>query len=480
MNNINKFIILSLAVTLVTSCNFKKSDRGQNEGAKETQLTIEDKKDAQKSIQPQELELNLATITKDLAHAQTASEIVSLLKSLESMAINSEALMNVRDIKSKPMLKALEAYNVALIKLTVLAPGSAELQNSMDSYEKMALASCTAQLRNCSNFSFLRTDQRSAEVLQLIVAQLDKKMDASCKTDCEADLVRYYNLLALSFDLSNSTRKTEAEFLYIKRASDYGKLFLKDETRNPDFFRKHGTVFASIVSEYPADPKSKRFADFVKTFKPWNHSRLETNAFPFGLEHMFSFAAKNYLYAANKIDLSAELRAAIDTSQASSDKSGPSFKMIIQSIKDHPRSASFFKGSNFDITVADKPDFYNEYFFMIDRLYRGHIGLEEAVSFWEGSKQDSKALFEVVNFYTKIEFLSRIILTNKYMTDIFNKPEMASETLFKQVIQQSEPLTKEWNKMFNKMENIALFVTRQLRNTRSSSKDFDEVQLMMN
>ncbi len=478
MKNISKLLILTITVSGFTSCNFKKAGRDADEAARVTSLTIESEdKSTETTISTQTKKAELSEISTNINNAKSVADLTKELSSLEARAINAETMMNVHANKKDETRKALTYYNYALISLAQIAPQSAELQTYMDKYEKMALAGCSIDMKGCLNYAFLKTDSRSSKVLQLIASNLDKKIDSECKTDCSINLKRYYNLLSLTFDVNNYTRNAETEFLYIKRAKQYGDLLLKsgDLTK----FRNHGTIFENIIAQYAANANDERFTAFVQDFKPWKYSRLNPNSFPFGAQKMFSFAASNYLYNADQTALRADVKATIDESQAQADKAGPSFKMIVNQLKTDARSSGIFKGLNLDISIADKSEFYNEYFFMVDRLYRGHLGIEEAASFWNGSKKDAKALLSVVDFYTKIEFLRRIFETNQYLAEIFMRRNNSSETMFKQVVQESESLTKQWNSTFSRMENISIFVSQQLNSTKENSEDLKEVQLMI-
>lgn len=474
----SQLLILTLIISGLTACNFKKASRDADEAARATALTIDSEPASQDILISAELrKSDLSDISTQIDTTKSTKELVNQLTALEKKAINPETLMDVQANKKDATRKALTYYNYAIISLAQIAPNSVELKTYLDKYEKMALTGCTVEMKQCLNYAFLKSDSRSSKVLQLVASQLDSQLDADCKKDCSLNLKRYYNILSFAFDTNNYTRNPETEFLYIKRAQQYGELLKK--TSDLTKFRNHGIIFENIIAQYTANANDARFTEFVHAFKPWNYSRLNPNTFPFGAQKMFSFAASNYLYNEARTELRPDVKASIDDSQKQADQAGPSFKMIVNQLKNDSRSAGIFKGLKLDISIADHSAFYNEYFFMVDRLYRGHLGIDEAASFWNGSKKDSKALLSVVDFYTKIEFLKRIFETNQYLAEIFMRRNNSSDTMFKQVVQESESLTKQWNSTFSRMENISIFVSQQLSNTKENSEDLKQVQLMI-
>jgi len=262
------------------------------------------------------------------------------------------------------------------------------------------------------------------------------------------------------------TRDTEMEFFYIKRAREYGmaiKNGTTGDTQSADMFLRHGLVFENIISHYPADPKNTKFAQFVKDFKPWSYSRLDADPFPFGIQKMFSFAATQYLYAENGKALNQDLKEAIVASQSKDDKAGRSFINSLEDLKKDPSSSAIFKNLNFDVSAYEDSQKLNEYFFMFDRLYRGHLGKEEVSSIWQGSHKDQKALMDTLNFYIRVEFIKMIVLTNKYMLSFLAQKDIPNDVLFQQVIQRSESLTKQWGLMISQMDTVSSFVSQQLQ-----------------
>ncbi|MGZ5278645.1 MAG: hypothetical protein ACXWC9_01805, partial [Pseudobdellovibrionaceae bacterium] len=95
--------------------------------------------------------------------------------------------------------------------------------------------------------------------------------------------------------------------------------------------------------------------------------------------------------------------------------------------------------------------------------------LEEVGSLWQGSQQDEKKLMTVLNAYIKIELIKRIVSTNQYLGGIFVQKNIKNDDLFKQAIQKSEPLTKEWDVMTSQMDRVSIFFGQQLRSSVSNS-----------
>ncbi len=467
----------------ISACSFKKSDRGLNEEAQPTNLTIStDDKAAPRSAGTEVVasvqNLDLKSIFDKTSAIATEADAIGVIDALEKSTVNASVWNDPKLRVADNVVTSLSYYNWAVIRLIEIAPDSQQTAAVIERYQKMAMAGCSDELTNCQNILWLRKDPRSSKVIEMIVTLLDKKMDAQCKTDCASSLKQYYDLLAASFDMQNHFANPTLEFLYLKRASQFAAVSKSGPEQNSDFLKRHGRIFENLMAQHPADAKDEKFAAFVKAFQPWTFSHLTANNFPYGAEKMFSFAALHYVYGEGKKTLNPDLRAAINSSQESDDKTGPSFKKSLQTLLSDARSKEVFKGLNFDTSSIQGDDFYNEYFFMIDRLYRGHLNLEEAGSLWQGSQQDQKKLMKTLDSYIKIELVKRIVKTNQYLGDIFLQKGIKNDDLFKQAIQKSEPLTKEWDVMGSQMDRIAIFLGQQ-RGSGENALNLKEAQSLI-
>ncbi|MGZ5279254.1 MAG: hypothetical protein ACXWC9_04900, partial [Pseudobdellovibrionaceae bacterium] len=363
--------IYSLFVVLIafsmSACSFKKSDRGANEEAQPTELTIS--QDGQSSsrraggslVATQVETLDLKTIYAQTNSIKTEADAISVIATLEKSAIQSSVWGDPKLRISDNAVTALSYYNWAVIRLIEIAPASAQTTAVIERYKKMAMEGCSDQLSSCQNILWLRKDTRSSKVVQMMAELLDKKMDSECKSDCSQSLRQYYDLLAVSFDVKSAFLNPKLQFLYLKRASQLSTAFKSNSEQDSAFLKRHGKIFETLISLHPADAKNEDFAAFVKAFQPWTYSHLNANPFPFGAEKMFSFAALHYLYT-DKKSLNPDLRAAINSSQDQDDKLGASFKKSLQTLETDPRSMEIFKGLDLDLSSIQGDDFYNEYF----------------------------------------------------------------------------------------------------------------------
>ncbi len=468
--------IFTFFLTIAASaCQYKQEARLPNEPAVSNSKTGAELVSQKLAGDASALQsLNLKEIYTALSAAKNPAEMNQQLDKLEVYALGKDYVENSSVNRLEPMRLILQYYNFGLIRLQELKADAGQISIRLKKYTEILKSGCDENLKKCQNIEYFRMDHRSRRVILMMVEELDQKIGACTDSTCGQKIKEYYDNLALAFDVNNLTRDAEMEFLYIKRAREYGLLFKsgKDFAQNADFFHRHGLVFENIISHYPADQKSTRFSDFVKAFKPWNYSRLDADPFPFGIQKMFSFAASEFLYSSADNSLNPDFKAAIVSSQDQDDKAGRSFLHSLQDLQADQSSKAIFKNLNFNVDAYQDASGMSEYFFMIDRLYRGHLGREEVSSIWQGSKKDQKALSDTLNFYIRVEFIKMIVLTNKYMLGYLSQTDIPNDILFEQVIQKSESLTKQWGLMISQMDSVASFVSEQLKiNGGKATKD---------
>lgn len=464
-------IVSLILLTVILGCDSKNVARTVHEGEKPTGTILTPDQTAVENIRIENMDSE--QVLQRMASANTPATILGEMDQIEKVLFDPKSLADRESRYAKKMENLLSAYNSGILKL---AEQNGDLNPRLNSYEKALLEGCDAQLKGCLNILFFKKDYRSLDVILKLVDRVDKSIGENCQGECLKNIKKYYDLLGVAYDVKNTSRHTEMEFFYLKRGREYARYYnsLPDNEKQSDFFHRHGLIFENIVSQYPADPKSPRFAEFVKAFRPWSYSRLNADPFPFGVQRMFNYAASHYLYSGE--DLNKDLIEAISSSQNESDKMGVSFTKSIEDLVANPQSKQIFRNLTVDPDIAMSGKIYNEYFFMIDRLYRGHLAIDEVNAIWSGSKKDSKKLVEVMAYYVKVEIIKKIIKTNQHMAEIFQRKDIPSDALFKKVIQDSEPLAKEWGIVLGNIDRVETFVVRQIRDSRAQGNTLNEAR----
>ncbi len=492
-------LILKLApLVILLGCDVGKVRRTQHEGPKQTKTEIP----VEPPVNPHEFEKSnletvhaqLKTLLQEQNSAQAATLGKQIMQQLENFVVNSNYILDPRFAASNRSRVMLSYYNTAFVKLLSLDNKAYDAE--LDKYFKIVSRGCDENLRGCSTISFFKQDHRSAQILVYYAQKLDREIDGK---ESNLDLVKsYYDSLALALELKNIVRDRDIDFLYIKRARQYALLHksLPEEKKNTDVMKRHGRIFEQIVNSYPNNPNNQEFKKFVSNFPTWTYSRLEADPFPFGIRKMFSFAASNSFYEdKEKTKLSSDLKKAIAESQFVSatcesqvqrekqkykDSFGPSFKQIVRDLKCEPTVPFLFRAFNVDTSKVENNSFFDEYFYMVDRLYRGHWDSQEATEVWLGSKQDSRKLVEVLEYYIKIQFLDMIVRTNKYVSNIVTQPDMNNENLVKQTIERSRQMSDVWKDSLARIEGrLGVFLGANLRNNNAAEKSLDDAQKLI-
>ena len=439
------------------------------------------------------------TATPDL-RSQSVSELKEILRQVGLEFVLNRSYIRRPDFTvSLRMRNLLFVFNSALWTLHELAPsellslpGDPEVPGDtlIDAYSRAARDGCDSEGRGCNPTSadFFRTDGRGvSRALQIKARRIDERLQvladgAPGRTEL---LLEYYSLLERASDLSNGSRDPRWQLSYMKRVRELAAYLSSQppSSRVRDRIAMHGRQFDRISRDYQPRPNDPEFLEFVEAFQPWTRSRLRADVFPWGVDRMFSFAASNLLYAkpdepAGTCGLNASLYEAIQKSQSETDISGPSFRAEIAAL----RSAGETGASAVDLirnlgvkevdSVSDAC-FFDEYFYMVDRLYRGHLNLDEVVQIWQGSRRNEAKLLATANFYMRIMVLKMVLETNQYMRGFYDRQQFNSQNLVRRVILESKALSDRWTNVLDRFETVGTFLGRSTRTGNESRRAYD-------
>ncbi len=334
------------------------------------------------------------------------------IQPLEKFIFNTDDLLNPKTSHSVETRERLAQLNHAILELRSKNDVPLAQNKVLEKYETTLLFSCTGSNHACPSIEILRQDPLSVQVAILLVE--DKK-----------SLPDYYHLLFLAFELKNPESIPQLLTLYLKRSFELID-FIK---RNPkDSLATQNQSFLSIVLSDPNLNGGPELASILKAFSPWQYS-LSNSSAPLDRE-IFVANIRSGLYDESK-ELSKEFVSAVNEIQGQED----SFDR---------RQKDFFKKNpqitiNFQLKKLLKK---NEYFYLIDRLYNGNIGLTEAYVFWDHTHQDYADFSDSIKKYIQIEFLEKVLWSNQKMSQVVKEVDgVANSDLYSRVMSQSNDIS---------------------------------------
>lgn len=455
-------------------------------------------------------QLDTASLTRRLGgngfepSSVNVSEAESILKELEDVMLVGSYIENPRYAASGQLRRALQVWNLALFGSlrsgrTLTDKSGADL---LSSYARVILSGCNEDLQGCVNIGFFQRDPLSARIIEELAKRKESAIQNAPDRAAKMAAVRdYYKYLLVAYDLRNRTASPEFEFLYLNRASEYAEYFKEASEATKDIreagqaarvraaLRRHAEIFEMVLNGFNPnvqDPQFRaRFERFVNEFKPWHFSRREANPFGVGATKMLGLAASNFMYGGSaQGGLSQSFQKAIQDSQAlASDENDER----CQQPKDRNFSEIFrclTKAEpgivrNLDLTDGFPKD---EYFFIIDRMFRDHLTPDDTSAIWSGTRKDSARLLKTLELYLKVELAWMIVRTNRFMGGVYgNREGYTGNSLLKHAIESSYGLSNEWISMVSKIERIGIFVNRHMRNAQSGvqTPEFDRIDKLL-
>ena len=463
-------LVLAAAVVLTAACSPKEVPRVTHENGIPTSPVVH----APKGEKPDPQKFASLDI-KTLQTQHQSGSSLQVLSQLEPYMLFATYIENPHYSSDPKTREMMRLWNRALVKAMASNPNDVANKKYFERTLTMMLSGCNDELKGCLNVLFFAQDAESSALLTTAAKQVDAKIAAGGtkmeKAERDPLVKQYYRYLLLAFDMRNRVADQELEFLYMNRAAEYAAL---DDTQlRPALIARHAEVFEMILLRFNPDLTNpqfrERFQGFIDNFQPWSYSRRKANLFGVGATKILALAANHFLYQQDG-QLSASLRTAIDDSQKITDASAeavePNFAETVKYLKDsQPRLWANLK-------LRD--DFArDEYFFMIDRLFRDHLTADDVSAIWAGAKtvkngpSKAKHVLATAEAYIKVEVARMIARTNAYMNKSY-KNKKSNATLLRDTIEQSYTLSTEWNQLLSKVDRLGILLSRQLKLSETS------------
>lgn len=455
-----KIALLAGLTLMLTACPTRRVERYEHEGPTKDEPTVNvpDVRASSKDLDGVDLEAVYSALL-----APNADVFAKVVRPLKSFVMNPNYIQVPEFTGTVRLKRMLAYYNEALLRLVEANDPRVKSERLLDLFETVSLEGCDpelADLGGCLNIRFLRSDSRTSRLVQKIALG-------------KADVRSYYKLLGFAYEVQNRSRDHQLEFMYLRRAREYAEYFqsLAADDRLKPGIRRHGVIFEMILRDLKFDPKDAKFQQFVAGFKPWEYSRLEENPFRFGTQDLLQIVAANYMYDA-KGRLNQDLRKAIDKTQGSDDSLGKSFSAVVTELQSGIYR-NVLANLNVDVSSVTNKALLDEYFYIVDRLYRGHIEVDEAVQIWRGTKKDEKRFLDAMSLYLRVQMVKRIVDTNEYMEKIFTDPDNDSTTMIKEVLERSKDISERWQDMLKRTDKLKRLINGQLKKYGRDSEYLD-------
>ncbi|MBK7843096.1 MAG: hypothetical protein IPJ71_05275 [Bdellovibrionales bacterium] len=461
---------------------------------------------------------DLAKAYKDLAAPESVDLLEKIVKPLSRFVLNRTYIESPEYFHRISEMLAL--FNKGLlILLTEKKDGDnqAEIEKIKDLYYATVFSGCSRDLReDCTNKNIFSSDSRTSKILVILATDLDEKIRQElikmktprdcingselCRTLVEE---RYRRLAMATATKRNKLKDEDFSFSYLKYSRIYALLmdWWQDKSRGESSLGAekghggmslsylnsvHGKIFEILISGYkPRSLNDPEFREFVEYFNPWTYSNRSADLFRYGTQIMFDLGARCCLYQdSDKKKLNPSVVQAIEEGQKEADGFGPSFSQIVVDIQ---KSAGFEIFQNLGIEkdarrILEKdPEFFNEFFFIVDRLFRDHLNHTQ-IQRVLGNANRSRALDklpEIVSIYVRMYLVYMIVETNKFMNDIYNSNSVGSDQVFQEAVLKSRDISSRWLSLQSRIDVMDKFLGSYFKGQNTSSISYLETSKML-
>lgn len=511
MNSSSLKIVFALGLSqllFLAACTPKNEPRYVHEGPKQWSP----------SVAPRDESVEVSTLNKvDLTQVYTllkspkADLMKLVLKPLSPFVLNAKFVSTPANRGSK-LSQTVGAFESAFLQELNRGNSSVDFKSMKEDFLNTVFDGCTRDLRStCQAADYFAAQPYHTKIMTRLARELDPQIEEQLKKagtpsrcvgmsvkDYERpykdapicrDLIeeRYRRLSMAMYNKRTHFDDGEFDFAYLKYASlfalyvEQGKSTQVYDKGNADrslqysyLAETNGPIFQTIIAKYsPEDYNSTEFKAFINAFNPWTLSAKKPDLFRFGTNQIFEFATKCCMYEDKAhLKLTPAVVSAIAESQAGSDHYGPSFSQMIKQIeypnlpidqppgpKDKPDYDLFKNLKMLDLVQRienPKSAFFDEYFFIVDRLFRGHLVSEQVERVLQNTNPARAQLVlpKLIIDYMKIYFVYNVFLTNRFMAGIYHS-DVASDRIFEKAAIDSRDLTDKWHAVQSSIESLS-------------------------
>ena len=337
----------------------------------------------------------------------------------------------------------------SLLRLLEVDPAGEGTQEALAKYRNAVLSDCQDDADKCGVLKLLASEPNTTALLLKIAS-------------AEKDVVTYYRILQMAVEVQNRSLNNGIAELYLARAVEMNSaLKERPELAKSRLGTQHRELLVLIMQLAKADRIKLKEADWMAVLKPWN-IRL-------GMEHpldeaapdLFRMAVRGQLFKDGKP--SPEFLKAVKEEQESEAQS----YVKVQGQVSHKVLKNF---AIEPITTLD------EYFFIVDQLYRGSSRAEDMLLVWDASQKNWPRLKQVTKDYVRIRMLKIITDTNKIWHDALSDRSFPITGLIQRAFDRAGFVTSEWIRFFDRANNVGRIVARIARERNAEQKEVDEVR----
>lgn len=461
-NFMKKYLLLSLMTTLV-ACQGRDTIVNPHEQKKES--------DSFKHLNQQSLQfgsLNYQDLLSSFSSSKRNADLVvkNILTPLENNVFNLKTLLNPGIVRDD-FYSWINLYTEALYEISS-THSSAAVQAKLDKFISLAMHECSPNLDNCQLLQVFRLSPNSSRLFVIKANQVGSKIDTCMKDnqleDCHRLITEKYRFLAYA-NLLDVAATRDNDFLasYLTHAN-----LLLSLNDNSPLQKISVSLFITLFQTLESSPEQ---CGLVKKFSSWTYSKKNSSRQSEISKKLFNLATTCDLYDVNG-QLSVSFWSAVKEIQLNTtDSTTLSFYQKLLKIKQNKYEmeairnlglASLFSKATAKTAKGSvlNPAFYNEYFYVLDRFYNGHILLEDAKQILLGANRDYNLLLQTFHDYMKLQTFIKMTDSKQFLKNIIkrNQNVISSEKLFERTVLDSEPLAQEWLKLQDGFNNLFIAV----------------------
>lgn len=478
LNKLKKYEIKILLISLVflSACQRKVNEIPSHEAGKRNNTIQADlNKSEDEKIESNEFiqKLNKSNYTDKInsinKKANLSESDYSELKSMYS-DLSNDLLNNAVLYSSSEKTKASFRYGLYYFNKIVLAMLNFDKfkTNDIKSYLNVLTESCDSELFGCKNIRLFSTDPGTHQIFLNLAENLMKNNSNIVTVNNKNEFTyicsekktvigQYYCLLFLAYETKSQVYNEKLSLAFLRHGSKYLSELDKDTDSNKiERFKK---IYQTILLTFNGANQNEELKKLIFTLQPWMSSIQRMADFKNSTSKMMSLITKDFFYKDKEgKQLNEALTKAISEIQSNKDNLGLSFKSSLEEKLKIENTKEIFESLGLPISEVLNKDFYNEYFYIIDRWYRGHASIEVTEASYLNTNRDAKKLFNSIKLYSRAVIIDLLLETQNKIKELIADPTIYKNNMLQILNDRTKSLTERWKFAINQFNDMIVLV----------------------
>lgn len=363
------------------------------------------------------------------------------------------SILNPEFLADKDNARSLVLLNQLLLQELKKDTQNQTIKSLRDEYLSIFIYHCAFDRTECNGLDFFSQASNTAD---FIAEALIAKPNMDVRT--------YYKYIYIAFTLKNRHYNKKLLELFVSRSGEYWESIRNQGYKEEDLFISMLNLSVVQLAENGESDLARELL-YKLHFFDFSLTSLTSDQLIEGRFLMRLAASADYFYSVDG-NLNPQLKQAMVRQEQESSSGRYKLNRLQSNKGDLLRALNFLP-----------PDVESESYYIIDRLFEGHINIDMALILWSSVSNKNLDQFKnLVQRYVRLQFLNTLSITSDLAHELFNNPHIQTERLLSHAFSSSTRIRPYWLDFKSNSKKLSQFVYTAIRdfNDETLKKEFED------